>query len=171
MKIFVISDTHFGHANIIRYCDRPFATVDEMNRSLIENWNSVVSNNDIVIHVGDFAFLKQEALADIRTKLNGKIWLIRGNHDKSTKSMLSCGIDFVANSMIFADPISNKICLFQHYPIEPETARENVLMEIGCDFIVHGHAHNNTPLKDGINSRNVSCENLNYTPKELHTIF
>ena len=54
-RIFFTADTHWGHRNIIRYCQRPFADVDEMNEALITNWNSTVGKDDIVFHLGDFA--------------------------------------------------------------------------------------------------------------------
>lgn len=55
-KVFFTSDTHFGHSNIIKYCNRPFKDKDEMNETLISNWNKVVPEDGIVIHCGDFAF-------------------------------------------------------------------------------------------------------------------
>lgn len=53
-RVFFTSDTHFNHTNIIRFCERPFERVDEMNEKLIDNWNSVVSPEDFVFHLGDF---------------------------------------------------------------------------------------------------------------------
>ncbi len=81
-KVFYIADTHFGHANIIKHCNRPFESADEMDNTLIENWNNVVGKDDIVIVVGDFAF-KGATHTEYLAKLNGKIYLVRGNHDKS----------------------------------------------------------------------------------------
>lgn len=81
-NIFFTSDTHFGHANIIKYCSRPWSNVDDMNDALISNWNSVVSKNDIVFHLGDFGFNNITELANVCDKLNGKIYLITGNHDR-----------------------------------------------------------------------------------------
>lgn len=80
-KIFFTSDTHFGHNNIIRFCNRPFASAEDMNEAMIENWNSVVGPEDIVFHLGDFGFGSADDMIEIRKRLNGKIYLIIGNHD------------------------------------------------------------------------------------------
>ena len=77
---YFIADTHFNHANIIKYCNRPFETVDEMNRRIITNWNSTINYNDIVYHLGDVGF---GDIKKILYQLNGKIILIQGSHDKS----------------------------------------------------------------------------------------
>ena len=83
MAIFFTADTHFWHANIIKFCDRPFVTVEQMNKKLVENWNSVVGTEDTVYHLGDFANkCNAFAAAGIRGQLNGIIHLIRGNHEK-----------------------------------------------------------------------------------------
>ena len=79
--IFFTSDTHFGHANILKYCQRPFDDIDSMNEALIKNWNSVVKDNDIVFHLGDFMFGNTNRFWEIRSRLNGRIYLIHGNHD------------------------------------------------------------------------------------------
>lgn len=75
---FFTSDTHFGHAKIIDYNKRPFSNVEEMDETIINNYNSVVSSNDIVYHLGDFAF---RDFYQYRKRLNGNIVLIKGNHD------------------------------------------------------------------------------------------
>lgn len=79
---FFTSDTHFGHANIIRFCNRPFKNVEEMDEALIENWNQVVSEDDTVFHLGDFAFGGSSVWNSIIPRLNGHINLIIGNHDR-----------------------------------------------------------------------------------------
>lgn len=68
---FFTSDTHFGHANIIRFCKRPFENVEEMNEALIENWNKVVSDDDTVFHLGDFAFGGSNVWKEIIPRLKG----------------------------------------------------------------------------------------------------
>lgn len=83
-NVWFTSDTHFSHNNIIRYCNRPFSNILAMNEYLISNWNKVVKENDIVFHLGDFGFDSIENLRNIRHKLNGTIYLIRGNHDWKT---------------------------------------------------------------------------------------
>src|ERR1044072_8604621 len=80
--IYFASDTHFGHFNIIRYCERPFANVEEMNRQLINNWNSVVKFDDTVYHLGDFAMGPKELWGNYRAALNGRIVFVCGNHDE-----------------------------------------------------------------------------------------
>lgn len=80
MKIWFTSDHHFFHTNVIRYCGRPYATVEEMNEKLVANWNSVVGPDDIVYHIGDFSM----AIRPVETftkRLMGKKILVAGNHD------------------------------------------------------------------------------------------
>lgn len=80
--IWFTSDTHFGHTNIIRFCNRPFNSVKEMDETIINNWNSVVKPNDIVFHLGDFAFASNARWKQLIQALNGHIYLIVGNHDE-----------------------------------------------------------------------------------------
>ena len=80
-KVWFTADTHFGHKNIIRYCDRPFSSIDEMNETLISNWNSVVGPDDLVFHLGDFSVGGAAEWTSLLNKLNGEIFLILGNHD------------------------------------------------------------------------------------------
>lgn len=83
-KIFFTSDTHFYHNNIIKYCDRPFSNVSEMNQKLIENWNSVVPKDGVVFHLGDVSLTAKEGnLHDTLSKLNGTKYLIVGNHEQN----------------------------------------------------------------------------------------
>lgn len=81
MKYFT-SDFHFNHANVIKYCNRPFETVDQMNEVLLKAWNEVVKPEDTVYFLGDFCFNPQKALEWL-SKLNGEIIFISGNHDKT----------------------------------------------------------------------------------------
>ncbi len=85
MNHWFTADTHFGHANIIKYCNRPFGSSVEMNETMISNWNKVVQPGDIVYHLGDFCFGRKGYEFDIYfNRLNGLIVFIKGNHDKTT---------------------------------------------------------------------------------------
>ncbi len=97
---FFTSDNHWGHKNIITYCARPFLTADGqpdlhwMNRTMTERWNAVVGPRDTVYHLGDFSMHKHVgAIRDCRKKLNGRIILVRGNHDRSNQQMLQAGFE------------------------------------------------------------------------------
>lgn len=92
------SDTHFNHANIISSCHRPFNSLEHMNETLIANWNNVVQRNDIVFHLGDFSFGGAAQWAKIRSRLNGRIYLIVGNHDKKNLRQSYCRLfEMVSN--------------------------------------------------------------------------
>ena len=82
-KIFLTSDLHINHANILKYEpeSRPFETIEEMNEAIINNWNSVVSEEDTVYILGDFFMGKWTEIEKILPRFKGKIILIRGNHD------------------------------------------------------------------------------------------
>jgi len=80
-KIFFTSDNHWNHGNILKFCDRPYKDVEEMNYKLIENWNNKVPHDGLVFHLGDFAWGGYESWKKIREQLNGEIILIKGNHD------------------------------------------------------------------------------------------
>jgi len=80
-NVWFTSDTHFFHENILRYCNRPFRDVTEMNDVLVKNWNETVPEDGVVFHLGDFAFGDSHEWNDILSRLNGRIYLILGNHD------------------------------------------------------------------------------------------
>jgi calcineurin-like phosphoesterase family protein len=81
-NVFFTSDTHFYHANIMRFCDRPFETVELMNEYMIKKWNEVVKPEDYIFHLGDFAWGGSALWNDLLDRLNGKKILIIGNHDR-----------------------------------------------------------------------------------------
>lgn len=80
-KVFFTSDHHFGHTNILKFCNRPFNSIDEMNEELIKRWNEKISPEDEVYHLGDFALTTSEQFKEIINRLNGTIYLIVGNHE------------------------------------------------------------------------------------------
>lgn len=95
--LYITSDNHFNHRNIVEFCNRPFRTLDghpdlpAMNQHMIRSWNSRVTNSDTVIHGGDFGMGSWKEWAGIRAQLNGQIVLVRGNHDRKLESWLRPG--------------------------------------------------------------------------------
>ncbi len=160
--IFIIADTHFGHANIIKYCNRPFNDVVSMDEKLIKNWNSVVKPNDIVYHLGDFAFknYQNSNITNLVNKLNGKIYLIRGNHDRSSIAFYNNhGLEVIPTKTLLED----KKFILSHRPIPDK--------DIPDGFInIHGHIHNK-PIGDEDFSpelhKCISVELIDYKPIEL----
>lgn len=154
MKTFIIADTHFGHSNIIKYCNRPFTNVEDMDNQLIKNWNNIVNKNDIVYHLGDFALGNIEKITEYRSKLNGKIFLVMGNHDiYNIKKYYEAGFDKVYDKPI----IYNDFFIFSHKPM--------FLMENMPYANIFGHVHNNPEYTDYTsNTFCVSCERINYKP-------
>lgn len=84
-QVWFTSDTHFGHANIVKHSGRPFADVHEMDEKLVLNWNAVVRPGDLVYHVGDFALCDVEIATKIVKRLAGQKYLVCGNHDKAPR--------------------------------------------------------------------------------------
>ena len=112
---FFTSDTHFNHANIIKFCNRPFKDVEQMNDVMIANWNSVISKDDTVFHLGDFCLGSAAEWTKILDRLNGKIYLIMGNHDlKNIRQGFISRFEHVAMQMRIE--IGKKRIYLCHYP-------------------------------------------------------
>lgn len=161
MNTFIIADTHFNHKNIIDYCNRPFTNVDDMNTILIRNWNSVVKNNDIVYHLGDFALGTLDVVKHFRDKLNGKIYLVKGNHDGyNIKRYYEAGFDKVYDKPIL---LENQYILSH----EPMFTTNDMIPYVN----IYGHVHNNSEYEDFTNNTYcVSCERTDYKPISFKTI-
>ena len=157
-KIFVTSDQHFDHENIIKYCNRPFRSVEEMNNTLLNNWNSSVSNDDTVYFLGDLAFGRGSRSTNYWLKqLKGKIIFIKGSHDKSKNIEFLQYIKFQYGKYLF---------FLTH---DPAHAPKN-----WHGWIIHGHYHNHKPEYSFINKEkrtvNVCVELTNYKPVDINDI-
>lgn len=151
-KVFFVSDHHFGHSGIMDFESRPFETVDDMNKVMIDRWNAVVRPEDKVFHLGDFSFLNKEKTAGIVSQLRGYKHLILGNHDRgrSRNWWLDVGFDEVSEH-----PIIYKDFFF--------LTHEPMYMNKHMPYVnVHGHIH--SQKYEGKNYFNVSVEHWNYTP-------
>ncbi len=140
MRWFV-SDTHFMHRNILRYCDRPFDSIKEHDEELIRRWNEVVHENDTVYHLGDFALGPKFRIAEIVEQLNGHIILIRGNHDKKPSFYYDVGFHEVYDYKWIDFNREHKVLLC-HYP--------NVRFEHSRHILLHGHNHAKDVGSEGV---------------------
>lgn len=142
---FYVADTHFGHENIIGHCSRPFSSVDEMDQYLIDQWNSVVCDDDIVYHLGDLSVPDPVYARRIFDQLNGRKILILGNHDEKRPGSPSPHIvhlDWYRQptsglSVTDTDPYGNKVHIYlSHYAHRtwPHAAHG------GYHFYGHSHA-------------------------------
>ncbi len=114
-RIFFSSDTHFGDPNVIRIRKRPFGSVEEMDEALIANWNDTVGPDDLVYHLGDFAHRNSTNADAYIRRLNGRIHLVKGNHDDQTVAL--CGDLFVGVDMIRELEWEGWRFVMFHYPM------------------------------------------------------
>ena len=154
--LFVISDTHFFHKKIGEYCGRPHNWQD----LIIKRWNQVVGDNDQVLHLGDLTFGSKRKTKEILDDLNGRIYMIKGNHDtKPTGWFDDIGVTLLKKPFVVSLPYRNIRLLFSHREIRG----------IPRDVInIHGHVHNNKPLISlHENYINTSVEVMNYRPVRI----
>lgn len=171
IKYWVTSDMHVGHKNVIRYSNRPFSSVEEMDETLIENWNSKVGDNDVVFNLGDFAFLNQKKIIEILENLNGTQYFIYGNHDRLMAS------DAVQNFCkrsgkikLFCDVIE---CNYKKTPIYMCHYAHRVWNKshYGCIHL-YGHSHGSLPrigrsMDVGVDSTDMPTD---YSPRLLDDV-
>jgi calcineurin-like phosphoesterase family protein len=153
-RTWLISDTHFFHANIGQYCSRP----DGWQDLIIKNWNHFIQPDEIVFHLGDLALGKKEDTEALVPLLNGKLYLIRGNHDRRGIAFYqNLGITLVKDPYPFIHS-SGQNLIFSHRPISP----------LPPDVLnLHGHIHNNPSPDVGPRHINLSIEVREYRPWRL----
>ena len=139
MTIFYTSDTHFGHENIIKYCNRPWRDVREMDRRMETMWNSIVEPDDVVYHLGDFCMGNRQNGHEILKRLNGRKILIAGNHDTFQVEEWP-EWEKVFPYLDMKD--GNKWITLFHYPIEEWNGKSHRRLHF------HGHSHGTSrPMK------------------------
>lgn len=112
-NIYFTSDNHFCHENVIRFCNRPFESVEDMNNGMIRRWNSTVGKDDTVIVVGDFCFGNSAERYNILQHLNGTKILVQGNHDKGKQCPK--GFDLMVRELTI--DIAGYPVTVKHYPL------------------------------------------------------
>lgn len=165
-RIFLTSDLHLGHRNIIGYCNRPYFDVEEMNRELIANWNRTVSDNDRVFFLGDFALGSKDDVIRFGKQLNGRKVMIYGNHDHQKEAVYyEAGFEHVSKWPIV---IQNRY-LLSHAPMFDARAGG---INIGALINIYGHIHDK--IEQGLTiaetSACVCVERWDYKPVELSVI-
>ena len=177
VKTWFTSDTHFGHANIIRYCDRPFADVEEMREALTDRWNSVVAPGDRVFVLGDFALGRIAETLTVLDDLHGAKHLLVGNHDRPfdpdprrrsewTSRYLAAGFRSVTNGTIGYSLLGEHPVLMGHFPYHGDSQDEDRYADQRPEDtglpIVHGHVHTEWRLNG--RQLNVGVDRNDYTP-------
>ena len=159
MSYFFTSDTHFGHTNIIKYVKRPFKHADEMNETIIRNWNRVVRWDDVVYHLGDFCMGvgdKTEYAKKLRPRLNGTIFLYMGNHDPDEwRDFGAAGIFESVKDYEEIKVHDQKIVLF-HYGMRTWHH------DLRGTWHLYGHSHGELPPYG--KSCDVGVDSWNFTP-------
>ena len=161
-KIYFTSDHHFGHANIIRFCNRPFKDVEEMNEELIRRWNERIGPEDEVYHLGDFAMSRGEAFDRIAERLNGTKDLIVGNHESSALNNRRW-FKWIKEYYELKVPDSEctngvrRVILF-HYAMRVWRS------DFRGTWHLYGHSHNNLPDKEDSLSFDVGVDAHDFYP-------
>lgn len=167
-EIWVISDTHFQHDNIIKFCNRPFVGAGQMDEHMIERWNSVVKPGDKVYHLGDVYFGSWYFADKILGRLNGKKRLIVGNHDDLKSKVLHNHFQKISMWRIFKE----FGLLLTHVPVHPDNISSIGKKNDGTPYHeltnVHGHIHNN-PSPEG-RYKCVCVEQIDYTPVNIEEL-
>lgn len=171
-NVFFTSDTHFNHRNVIKYSNRPWDTVEEMNAALIERWNSCIKKDDTVYHLGDFTLtMKVDLIDEWLGQLNGQIRLVKGNHDNWVKRLdrLKNGdrIKWVrdyAERHFTVDGQQHKLVLC-HFPmLFWHNSHHGSIM-------LHGHCHGGAEqLNQGLRRMDVGVDCNDWYPVSLHDV-
>ena len=142
-KYYVISDTHFNHANIINWCQRK----EGYEEIIMKNLRNLLTDNSILIHLGDIAWKTEDYwVTRFTSELKGKKYLVKGNHDKRSYSWyLERGFDFVCDS--FSMNMFGTHILFSHKPMLCDA----------YDINIHGHFHNVDKVKHEPELREIMC--------------
>lgn len=157
-KVWIWSDIHFNHKNICSHANRPYQSMEEMHNALLNNYRSVVGDDDLVIWGGDISFGNVQEINQIIDDLPGRKALILGNHDFDHRKMkplnYSC---FDLTNSLATFVCNGQEYVVTHYPID--------LNHLPQDTVnIHGHTHQHSM---GVRRLNMSVENTNYQPVPL----
>ncbi len=155
-QTWLTADTHFGHKNIIRYCNRPFSSIQEHDEALIHNWNTRVGKTDTVFHLGDFSFGDDDFFHWIISRLNGKIIFIQGNHDDVARRNKHRFHEYYYGYHELS--LFGKFCVFSHYAFEVWNKSHH------GSYNFYGHSHGGLPDNPNALKFDVGIDCFNYAP-------
>lgn len=160
VSVYIWSDLHLNHENIIKYESRPFSSVKEMNKTLLDNWKKTVKKHDTIINLGDVSFRGgKEWNTEQISNMPGKKVLVLGNHDRGRS--LKWWYDVGFNEVYKYPIIYNDFYILSH---EPQYINENM------PYVnIHGHCH--LEKSSSLQKVNVCVENIDYMPVNIETIF
>lgn len=158
MTVYFTSDHHFGHANIIKYSNRPFASADEMNQALVERWNGVVAAGDLVYVLGDFSFQDPGVATDVVRQLNGSKYLIWGNHDKHLRKSTAFMREFVWCKDLHQIQVEDQKIVLCHYAMLTWNQSHR------GSWMLHGHSHGTLPEDPNALRIDVGVDAWDYYP-------
>lgn len=164
MTIFFTADHHFGHSNIIKYENRPFANAQEMDEEMIKRWNQRGGPKDQVYHLGDVSLLRPETTKEILDRLNDKIYLVKGNHDKSVlKPVCAKRFEWIKDYHFLKVPNGPMIALM-HYCLRVWDRKRHDVQHL---FV---HSHSNLPeIKEEL-AVNVGVDCWDFYPASLEEL-
>lgn len=169
--IYCTSDCHFNHKNILSYepQSRPFATIEEMNETIISNWNSVVTAEDEVWVLGDFFMGQLTAIDPILDRLNGKIHLVRGNHDQKNRMKIyeAHGIDIHDIAYV---QYKGRYFVLCHFPNENKEFIRMIIEDNSEVVWLYGHVHSKAPKGYVNGTYHVGVDTNNLTPISIQQI-
>ena len=170
--IWFTSDLHFNHQNILKYepVSRPFETVEEMNEVLIKNWNDRVHSEDTVYVLGDLSMGPYDKIAPLIKRLNGKIILVRGNHDtpKRIEIYKSLGIEVQDIAYI---RYKGRFFILCHFPIASEEFMQMVVQDNSEVVNLYGHIHSNAPKGFNRGTYHIGVDTNDLAPISIHQIW
>jgi len=170
---YVISDSHWFHGNILKYENRAFETTSDMDHHMINEWNATIGKNDLVYHLGDIAFTNNfSVLMALLQRLNGKIYLVPGNHDHPCMHKKTPRFIWIEDKLFIGDLITEKKVkindkyekvVMSHYPL----ASWNAGIHGRKHF--YGHVHKYTIFSNQ-NMYNVGCDVIGYKPMTFNQV-
>lgn len=166
--IWFASDTHWGHANVVRYAGRPYSDVLEMGDALVDNWNACVAEKDTVWHLGDFAFANRDGIRWLLERLNGTKHLVLGNHDRLIRRRphMFIGDDWFASIQTYSELKTDPPIVLSHYGMRVWNRSHYGSIHL------YGHSHGTLPPHGRSVDVGVDCKEITdeYRPVSLDEV-